>query len=92
MELLDKYQIDDLVKEIYIKLTIAYAINYKMDFLLEFITGYAEEISSRGQSKDGSDLKELLSHDDNQLQEKSHCEDWGGSLLNKLWQILRGGL
>lgn len=37
LELLDKYQIDDKVREIYIKLCISYAIKYRMKFLLDFI-------------------------------------------------------
>lgn len=37
LELLDKYQIDDKVREIYIKLSIAYAMKYRMKFLLDFI-------------------------------------------------------
>ncbi len=35
--LLDKYQIDDRVRDIYIKLSISYAIKYRMKFLLDFI-------------------------------------------------------
>lgn len=37
LELLDKYQVDDKVREIYIKLSISYAIKYRMKFLLDFI-------------------------------------------------------
>ena len=35
---MDKYKVDDLVREIYIKISIAYAIKYKMDTLLEFLS------------------------------------------------------
>ena len=37
LELLDKYHIDDKVREIYVKISIAYAIKYKMDTLLSFL-------------------------------------------------------
>lgn len=37
LELLDKYQIDDKVRDIYIKLSISYAMKYRMKFLLDFI-------------------------------------------------------
>ena len=38
LELMDKHKVDDLVREIYIKISIAYAIKYKMDTLLEFLS------------------------------------------------------
>ncbi len=38
LELMDKHKVDDLVRDIYIKISIAYAIKYKMDTLLEFLS------------------------------------------------------
>ena len=38
LELMDKHKVDDLVRDIYIKISIEYAIKYKMDTLLEFLS------------------------------------------------------
>lgn len=37
LSLMDKHKIDLLVREVYVKISIAYAIKYKMDTLLSFL-------------------------------------------------------
>lgn len=43
LSLMDKYQIDDVVRDVYIKISFAYAVKYRMTSLLEFLFSILSE-------------------------------------------------
>lgn len=72
LELLDKYKLD-IWKEVYIDISRRFAINHKMDFLLDFIEAY---VSGMRYGKDGSSLRELYQRDEGNICEKPHRGDY----------------
>jgi len=72
LELLDKYKLD-IWKEIYIDISRRFAINHRIDFLLDFIEAY---VSGMRYSKDGTVLRELYQGDEGHVCDKPHCGDY----------------